>query len=244
MTLNEFCLRISYIENLSNAQRAVAILWFLDQKENGVRKSSSELTKIIKENSIGNPNSTTLAKQIKGTNCVFSSQKTFHLRQDKKAEVRSWIETVLNGITTEVPNESQFLNEQVWKPTRGYIEKVCIQLNGAYHQGFYDCTAVMVRRIVETLIIEAYESQNREAEIKGHDDNYLMLGGLVGLANATGGLSLGREAKKGLEEIKKLGDRSAHNRRYNAKKSDLDKIQDSLRITFEELANIAGLYPP
>ena len=70
-----------------------------------------------------------------------------------------------------------------------------------------------------------------------------MLGKLVDAANGNSGLSLGREARKGLEEIKKLGDRSVHNRRYNAKPSDLNKVQDSLRLALEELANPAGLYP-
>ncbi len=243
MTIEDFCKRISVIRSLSNAQKAVSLLWFFDQLEVGIKMTSNELARIIKENHIGNPNPTTLSKQIKATGCVYSSKNTFHLRQDKKAEVRSLIEVVLEGVPTEVPLESQFLNEQVWKSTRGYIEKVCVQLNGSYHEGYYDCAAVMVRRIIETLIIEAFETLNRSAEIKDNDDNYFMLGKLVITANANGGLTLGREAKKGLEDIKKLGDRSAHNRRYNAKKSDIDKIQDALRLSFEELANLANLYP-
>ena len=37
--------------------------------------------------------------------------------------------------------------------TRGYIEKVSNQINGAYENGWYDACAVMLRRLVETLII-------------------------------------------------------------------------------------------
>ena len=41
--------------------------------------------------------------------------------------------------------------------TRGYIEKVSNQINGAYENGWYDACAVMLRRLIETLIIETFE---------------------------------------------------------------------------------------
>ena len=242
MTLEDFCKRIANIKELSNAQKAVSILWFLDNKEVGVKKTSGELAGIIRDNYIGNPNPTILAKQIKSTGCVYSSKSTFYLRGDMKAEVRSWVETVLVGIHTEVPLESQFLDEKIWKSTRRYIEKVCIQLNGSYHEGYYDCAAVMLRRIIETLIIEAFKELKRSNEIKGSDNNYFMLGKLVSITNGKDGLDLVRDAKKGLEEIKKLGDHSAHNRRYIAKKSDIDRIKNLFRVAFEDLANLANLY--
>ncbi|MDD4890220.1 MAG: hypothetical protein PHU85_09855 [Phycisphaerae bacterium] len=241
MTIDEFCSRIAGI-GLGNAQKALAILWFLELEEVENRRSAGELAAIIRSHRLGNPNATQLARQIRSIRYTLATKGKFQIRQDKKAEVRSWVEPVLSGITEEVPAEAEFLDRQVWKPTRGYIEKVCDQLNGAYHRGFYDCAAVMVRRVIETLIIEAYEALKRQSEIKDADGNYFMLGILVEQASGTSGLTIGREAKKGLAEIKKLGDRSAHNRRYNAKKGDLDHVRDLLRLCFEELANIAQLY--
>jgi|SRR5581483_8337787 len=41
--------------------------------------------------------------------------------------------------------------------TRGYIEKISNQINGAYENGWYDACAVMLRRLIETLIIETFE---------------------------------------------------------------------------------------
>jgi hypothetical protein len=99
----------------------------------------------------------------------------------------------------------------------------------------------MVRRVAETLIIEAYEHLRREAEIRDSDGNYFMLGELVNRSTGAGGLTLGREAKAALKEIKKLGDRSAHNRRYNAVKADLDDVRSGVRVTADELINIASL---
>ena len=88
---------------------------------------------------------------------------------------------------------------ELFSNTRGYIEKVVSQINGSYDSGFYDCCAVMCRRLGETLIIEAYENQGRALEIKGADDNFLMLNGLLNALNKDATIHLGRNAKRGLD---------------------------------------------
>ncbi|HAL44644.1 MAG: hypothetical protein A2Y12_17390 [Planctomycetes bacterium GWF2_42_9] len=242
MTFSEFCKLVGRQNDLSNAQRAVAILWFLNLDSAGIQKNAKELATIIKENNIGSPNVNELAKRIRSTRCVYVKNKFFSIREDAKAKIREWFNDGLNGIAEEIPINQQFLSEEVWKKTRGYIEKICIQLNGAYLNGYYDCTAVMIRRLIETLIIECYEKLKREQEIKNTDGYYKMLADLVLAATANNGLTLGRDATKKLSEIKILGDRSAHNRRYNAKKTDLDSIKDGLRLCTEELLHIADFY--
>ena len=98
-----------------------------------------------------------------------------------------------------------------------------------------------MRRLIETLIIESYESLTRESEIKDSNNNYLMLKDLVKKVTDPGGLTLGRDAKKALQDIKELGDRSAHNRRYNAVKADLEKVQSGVRVAVDEMIKLAGL---
>ena len=50
------------------------------------------------------------------------------------------------------------LVSSIFNNTRGYIERVVNQINGSYEKGWYDCCAVMTRRLLETLIIETYEA--------------------------------------------------------------------------------------
>jgi hypothetical protein len=74
--------------------------------------------------------------------------------------------------------------------------------------------------------------------------NYLMLRYLVERANGTPphpGLNLGRDAKKNLEDVKALGDKSAHNRRFVAHAPDLINIQIGVRTAAQELLQIANL---
>ncbi|HMG77477.1 MAG TPA: hypothetical protein VK591_02275, partial [Xanthobacteraceae bacterium] len=138
------------------------------------------------------------------------------------------------------PSDSVFPRE-LFSNTRGYIEKIVHQINGSYDYSFYDCCAVMCRRLGETLIIEIYESQGRAKEIKGPDDNFLMLSGLLGVLNKDRSINLGRNAKRGLESLKDLGDKSAHNRRFNARQPDIDSVKSDLRTAAEELLHLAKL---
>jgi hypothetical protein len=97
---------------------------------------------------------------------------------------------------------------------------------------------------VETLIIEAYEFLKRDTEIRDTNGNYFMLRALVERANGNpphSGISLGRDAKRALEEVKALGDKSAHNRRFVAHAPDLVNIQGAVRTAVQELIQIANL---
>src|SRR5688572_24995084 len=58
--------------------------------------------------------------------------------------------------------------------TRGYIETVVQQINGCYENGWYDACGVMIRRLVETLIIEAFEHCKIDSQIKNSSGDFLM----------------------------------------------------------------------
>lgn len=125
--------------------------------------------------------------------------------------------------------------------TRGYIERVAHQVNGSYANGWYDACAVMLRRLLETLIIECYEAHKFEDRIKDQAGNYLFLKDLVDRTLAEKAWTLGRAVRVVLPKLKELGDKSAHNRRYNAHREDIDKILKDLRDTVQELLVLARL---
>lgn len=125
--------------------------------------------------------------------------------------------------------------------TRGYIERVAHQANGAYANAWYDACAVMIRRLVETLIIECYEAHNLPEKIKDATGNYIFLKDLVDRALLEKSWTIGRTVRSALPRIKELGDKSAHNRRYNAHREDIDKLAKDLRDTIQELLVLAKL---
>lgn len=127
------------------------------------------------------------------------------------------------------------------RDTRQYIEKIAHQINGCYANAWYDACAVMIRRLLETLIIECYEHHSIQQKIKGPDGDYLYLKDLIDLVCAESSWTLGRNVKKGLPKLKEVGDKSAHSRRFNAHREDIDRLQGDLRDAIQELVSIANL---
>lgn len=132
----------------------------------------------------------------------------------------------------------------VYKPlvknTRGYIEKISNQINGCYEMGWFDACAVMIRRLVETLIIEVFESKSIEHKIKRNDD-YMFLRDMIGVTLAESSLNLSRNAKTALPKLKDVGDKSAHSRRFIAIRHDIDNVKPDLRIIIQELLIISKI---
>lgn len=126
-----------------------------------------------------------------------------------------------------------------FKNTRGYIEKVVQQINVSYDTQLYDCCAVMVRRLLETLIIEIYEAKNRAEDIKGSDNCFMMFSGLLSFLEKDKSINVGRQTMKGLSYFKAIADSSAHNRRFNASKKDIDDKISGVQLAVSELRQLA-----
>lgn len=129
----------------------------------------------------------------------------------------------------------------VVRGTRGYIEKIANQINGCYEKGWYDACAVMIRRLIETLLVEAFESKKIEAKIKNPQGDFLFLEELIDKALSETAWNLSRNTKRALPRLKKVGDLSAHSRRYNAHYKDIEAIIDDVRIVVQEFVYLASL---
>ena len=127
------------------------------------------------------------------------------------------------------------------KGTRGYIEDIANQANGSYQFGWFDACAVMIRRLIETLIIECFECHKIDSKIKDSNGNYIFLQKLIDACLNENTWTLGRNTKKALSKLKEIGDLSAHGRRYLATKSDINKISEGLRLAVEELIYLSDL---
>jgi hypothetical protein len=139
------------------------------------------------------------------------------------------------------PSNEHILPFSIVRNTRGYIERVAHQVNGCYEKGWFDGCAVMMRRLVETLIIECYEFYGIQAKIKDANGNYLGLDDLINKAVQETKWSLTQGAKTGLPKIKKLGDLSAHSRKFNARPNMIEDIRLDFCVIVEELLYISNM---
>lgn len=137
------------------------------------------------------------------------------------------------------PKTNQVVNPALFKGTRGYLIRVVNQINGTYEKRWNDACAVMLRRLIETLIIDVYERNQIDNKIKDANGNFLLLEKLIDQASNESSLNLGRDSKKALSQLKKLGDRSAHHRRVYARREDISNHLFEIDTMVQELIFLA-----
>ncbi|HEX5440586.1 MAG TPA: hypothetical protein VFW76_06860, partial [Ktedonobacterales bacterium] len=123
---------------------------------------------------------------------------------------------------------------------RNYLMRVVHQINTTYQHACYDSCAVMIRRLIESLIIEVFEAKKIDSKIKGPAGEFYMLRDLI-TATLNEPWNLARNAKTALGRLKTVGDLSAHSRRYNASRHDIEDFIPDIRIVVQELLTLAGL---
>src|SRR5216110_558936 len=101
-----------------------------------------------------------------------SPRNTFNAAKAIQADIRSHLGPPEEGLLSAT---QQVISLSIVRGTRGYIEHVVNQINGCYENGWYDSCAVMLRRVLETLIIEAFEKHGRSAKIKNSQGDFLYL---------------------------------------------------------------------
>lgn len=243
LSLDGFCEVVKELKK-SNAEKALAVLWYFDHLHPDIAKTAGQLTKVLNDHHVGTPNQTALAEAIRKTKLASELKSGFSLKPGSRKVIRNWLPQDLEGIQPVIDHKSGYLPEPIWRNTRGYVEEVCRELNGCFCHAYYNAAAVMLRRLLETLIIEAYEHLGRETEIKDGGGNYLMLSDLAERAcgeKGHRGLNLGRDSKNALKNARNIGNWSAHARRFLAHAGDLSKFQDGIRLLIQELILLADL---
>jgi hypothetical protein len=167
------------------------------------------------------------------------AQKAFEIAQSIQGDAPV---TYLPPSSGTRPLSENILPRAMFTDTRGYIVRVVDQINGCYEKGWFDECAVMMRRLLETLIIECFESSGKAVEIKNSTTgNFLYLSELVSRVLCEPTWNLGRITKKALPSLKTIGDQSAHSRRFNAHREDIDAVRAGFRTVCQELLYLAKL---
>lgn len=126
-----------------------------------------------------------------------------------------------------------------------YILRLVPQINGAYENEWYEAAAMVLRRLVETLIIELYSRRGWTSYVQDpNTKEFLPLKVLIGKINGDARLNTPKRTIDSLNKVKELGDTAAHDFKIRIRKSGLDGIQSSVRITLDKLAFTIGETSP
>ena len=140
------------------------------------------------------------------------------------------------------PHASQVFPQTLLVETnRGYLTRIGRQVNANYSEGWFDACFVMLRRLLEVSIIEAFEARQIAHKIRNANGDYVHLTDLIDLALAEHTWNLSRNTKKHLPKLRDMGHMSAHGRYFTAQREDIDPIRDGCRVVIEEFLHHARL---
>ncbi|MDE0590475.1 DUF4145 domain-containing protein [Halocynthiibacter sp. C4] len=236
MTLKaiDFAHRLAAATNLTETKMAISVAWFQTVIEGADSTSVPEIANFIEEHSIRTSlNRTRLKSRLK-------KDTTISCRKDGKVTVPLKTQQLLNETYADLlappppAIEDTILELVDFTSARKYVISLARQINGTYQFECYDACAVMMRRLMEVLIIDAYEAKGQSAKIKD-DKGYMQLSNLIGAIGSKQDFPLSRNAGKWMDTCKKLGDNAAHSRTYQTKKLDIDDIKVDYRNLISEL---------
>lgn len=116
-----------------------------------------------------------------------------------------------------------------------YVKSLAEEMAKSYDYNLYDAVLVLMRKLIETIIIETFEHAHVSNEIKDDSGNFYSLGILIDKYLNTTYWNPSKNLRKNLVVIKKYGDLSAHNRKFFAKNNDISHIKFELRQAIQEL---------
>lgn len=145
----------------------------------------------------------------------------------------------LAAASEEVVAGGSVLPRAVYLETKGYLRKLCDEVNACYENNIFDGCALLMRKLIEVLLIQAFENLGLEDTIRDPDSGRpVVLAKLVkeskerlGLARWTGLL----------DQVRDFGNYSAHIKELNWTKRDVDGVNLlEYRVLVEQLMYMAG----
>ena len=122
------------------------------------------------------------------------------------------------------------------------LKSLCEQVNASYENNLFDCSAVIMRRLLEGLLILSYQNMGIEPEITNKSSNrHVTLDKIIKNAEQNSTLALSGNTRNDLALFKDLGNYSAHKIWYNCTQQDISPHILKYRVIIEELIYKAGL---
>lgn len=156
--------------------------------------------------------------------------------------MENWIDDISHwNDDIEIEQEESILPSAIFEELSPNIQSLCKQINASYEHNLYDCTAVIMRRLLEGLLVLSYQYNNIEDHIIDKNGYHYMLDKIIKNAEQNSILSLSANTKKDMALFKELGNYSAHKIWFNSTKKDIEPHILKYRAIVEELIYKAGL---
>jgi hypothetical protein len=236
---SHFAQDIASLES-SHTDRAIAFLWYYRETQEFEERTASELANDLHDEGFPKPNVTRLHRDLARSRFTVKGRRpeSFQIDVRRLADLQQAYGQFLSARKVDV--KGLVIPADWVEGTRAYLERLVHQINGTYECGFYDACATMMRRLMESLIIEIYIHDGRQHEIQSNDV-FLGLEKLIAHARSDPKLTLGRNTSKTMTEVKELGDTAAHDRVCITSKQDIDDLIPRYRRMLQVLLVASGI---
>ncbi|MBP3609319.1 MAG: hypothetical protein J6J42_03165 [Lachnospiraceae bacterium] len=175
-----------------------------------------------------------LSSHSKGKNAIFLKNKIGYTLE------RSMVDKIKNEVSEEIEVVvmDELLPLDILDTAPYYIKLTAKQMNQCFECCLYDAVLVMMRKLVETLIIECFERYGIDENIKDDKGQFFFLSELIPRFISSDKWNVSRNLESYIKMVKKYGDLSAHNRRFLAKKSDMNDFKFEMRQVVQEIIMI------
>lgn len=221
--------------------RALAILWWAGREDHNAGLQAGEICKVIEKSGHPKQNITRCNDQLKRDKRVsrVPGRKEWRLHPNGRKELDDFYKKLINVVDVD-DSPSIIPDKLLLGINKKYIFSLTKQVNVSYNIGNFDCCAVMVRRLMESLIIEVYIRNKKVSDIRS-GGSFLMLDSLIKKMINDKDIILSRDMPKSMSDIKRIGDTAAHDRIYITTEMDINEEKLVIRKVINELLVLSGL---
>jgi hypothetical protein len=228
---------------LTEVGQAIALLWYFDQKEGRSELRPAHLAELMHDLSLRRRiNVTRLGRQLLANRDVMRGKEmgTVRLRVAGKSRLASRYNEIAGTIVASKA-DVEIIPAGLFENTRPYLESLVTQINGTYQRGFYDSCAVMCRRLLECLLLLAFEKAEKGDVVRDPAGEYRALADIIGLASSNRHIKLSRGAGTVMGKIEYVGELAAHHPTYITRQKDIDEQRSGFRRVIAELTHLAEI---
>lgn len=159
--------------------------------------------------------------------------------------MKSWIKDIEKWRKEDIVSIQQsgtILPDSLYNGLQSNIQSLCKQINASYENNLFDCTAVIMRRLLEGLLVLCYYNAGIETEIMDKSGCYhITLDKIIKNAEQNKTLAFSSNTRKEMSLFKDLGNYSAHKIWYNCTQQDINPHILKYRVIIEELMYKSGI---
>lgn len=241
MTLEQFA-RHTSLSTKREIEKVRLLAFFRMECHREPESTIADIVRWFSDLNFASPNQSRLQRAIRDSPAFIrgSSEGRFRLHSREIEKLRGEFPNLAEK-SEDIVSSDSILPSALYEGKPKFINSLARQINAAYEYNIFDGCAVLMRRLLEVLLILAYQKLSIESAIQDSSGAYLMLERIITDAEKNRTLALSRNSRASLDDFRTVGNFSAHKIYYNATRTDLKKLILEYRAVIEELQYKAGL---